>query len=169
MPLLSCRGVVNSGAASLVEIDLFPPPYLLNCCGTIHSTLRTAMQEKKKPSGIYLEWLQESKDMTRDEAGALKVQKWMSKQVTSAQQGCMAAQACGSKLATTIEPTLGLGCRTRSTRTKWRNASLQASSQFTQFASLTSAYLTSYAQIFAGKIHRCVMAGLSPTTRPHSR
>ena len=163
MPDLSCRGVMNSGAALLAETDLFPPTYLLNCCGTIHSTLITAMQEKNEPSGIYLEWLQESQGMTRDGAGALKVQKWMSKSVSSAQQGCMAAKACGSVLVTTSEPTPGLGCRTRSTWRWWRNALLHASSPFTQVACLTS-----YAQV-AGTIRRCPIAGLSPTTAPHSR
>ena len=101
-PVLSCRGVMSSGAALLAET------YLLICCGTIHSTLITAMQEKNEPSGIYLEWLQESKGMTRDMAGALKVQKWVSKSVSSAQQGCMAAKACGSVLVTTTDAKLGL-------------------------------------------------------------
>ena len=112
VPVLSCRGVMSSGAAFLAETDLFPPTYLLICCGTIHSTLITVMQEKNEPSGIYLEWLQESQGMTRNEAGALKVQKWMSKSVSSAQQCGMAAKTCGSVFVTTIEPTPGLGCRT---------------------------------------------------------
>ena len=80
----------------MAETELSPPTYLHKCCRTIHSLVKSVMQDELDFADLKEEYRHRGTGLSQKERAALRLQMFMGRQVSSAQQCPTAARACVS-------------------------------------------------------------------------